>query len=627
MPPLRAIVLSAAVLLASACTTTIETRHRDWSSYDGPGAEAFAAPEPDPVDRLPDPLEPTNRRIAVFNDVLMDVVVRPLTVTWRAVTTKTIRRHLTNAANNLAYPRRLVNNLAQGKGRGAGHETMRFAINTTIGLGGLFDPASGWGWERSDEDTGQTLADAGWSEPTFLTIPVGGPSSTRDAVGLVPDFALDILTWLATPVTTVLRLNQLADLELVYHRSVETSPDPYELMHFVWSVARLRETRDARWERQPPDEVSDTLQAVFLRPEDPDFDTLSGERRVFLPTTKRTLPFNCWKAEGPAPLAICLPGLGSHRLSNHALALAESVCLEGWHAATISSVFHPEYMASAARASVPGDASVDVPDLHAVIDAVVASVRREAEVTHVVVIGLSMGGYHAFHLAATEQQRPELVDVDLYVPVDSPVSLRFAMSQLDDFYRAPLQWPADEREERMRSALGKAVRLGRAALQPDVDLGFTEAEAEFLIGLAFRLTLVDVIWASQRRHDDGVLLTELDAYQRGPAYREIVEYSWLEYAYAFLFPAVAERRPGATAEALFARLDLRALTDRLARNPELFVVTHANDPLLRDDDTPWLESLVPAERLRSFERGGHLGAGSDPERRRAAVRQMRAALR
>ncbi len=623
---LRRLLTLAAVLAFAAACSTIETRHRDWSSYDGPGARAFAEPEPPAIDLIRDPIEPFNRHVAAFNDVLMDWVVTPLSVVWRAITPETARERLGLAADNLAFPKRAVNSLVQGKWREAGSESMRFVINTTVGLLGLFDPATTWKWRRSDEDTGQTLADAGWDDPAFLMLPVAGPSTTRDATGLGPDMLLDLINYIGGPASTFLRFNQLSLVERTYRRVTSTAPDAYELSRLVWSVIRNSETTDYQAPRATDGAANQTLKAVFLSPEDGDFDILAGERDVLIPATGRRLPYNCWLSEGARPLAVCVPGLGSHRSSNHALALAETVCNEGWHAVTVSSAFHPEFMKSAATSGTPGYAPRDAADLHHALDAIVRDVRSHCEVTDVVLVGLSMGAYQALQIAASEQARPDLVRFDLYVSVDAPISTRHAMVTLDTFYRAPLAWSAEDREERMLAALRKASHLGQGAVDPDLDLEFAESEARFLIGLSFRLTLADIIYASQRRNDLGVLLTELDDDDRGPAYREIREYSYIEYAFAFLLPWLQTEQPGATEADLFATSDLRTFTAELRANDRIFMVTHDNDPLLRDGDPDWIASIVPPERLRQSPEGGHLGAGADPELRRRSIQQIMAVL-
>jgi len=144
-----------------------------------------------------DPIEPVNRAIFVFNDRLYFWLLKPVARGYAFVVPEALRIGIRNALTNVAMPVRLVNSLLQGKGRGAGRELARFTINTTIGMGGLFDPAkTGWGIAASDEDTGQTLGTYGLGHGAYLVLPFLGPSSLRDAAGLGGDAFLNPVNYM-----------------------------------------------------------------------------------------------------------------------------------------------------------------------------------------------------------------------------------------------------------------------------------------------------------------------------------------------------------------------------------------------------------------------------------------------
>ena len=150
-----------------------------------------------PAVQVADPIEPVNRAIFVFNDRLYFWLLKPVARGYAFVVPEPVRIGVRNALANVAMPIRLVNSLLQGKVKGAGRELARFTINTTIGMGGLFDPAkSGWGIPASEEDTGQTLGAYGLGHGAYLVLPFFGPSSVRDAVGLGGDTLLHPLWYL-----------------------------------------------------------------------------------------------------------------------------------------------------------------------------------------------------------------------------------------------------------------------------------------------------------------------------------------------------------------------------------------------------------------------------------------------
>jgi phospholipid-binding lipoprotein MlaA len=139
-----------------------------------------------------DPWEPMNRKIFSFNEKLDSYILRPVAQGWIFITPQFLRTGVHNFADNLRFPVDLTNNILQWKWKGAGMVTGRFAVNTTVGLAGFFDPASRWGLESQTEDTGQTFGKWGIPSGPYLVLPFLGPSNPRDTVGFAADSALAI---------------------------------------------------------------------------------------------------------------------------------------------------------------------------------------------------------------------------------------------------------------------------------------------------------------------------------------------------------------------------------------------------------------------------------------------------
>jgi phospholipid-binding lipoprotein MlaA len=142
-----------------------------------------------------DPLEPANRAFYAFNDALDTVIMRPAAKAYRFVVPSPVRSGVHNVLANLGTPVQLSNDMLDGKPRRAGDTTMRFLINTTVGVLGLFDVAKDWGYPDHDADFGLTLALWGLPDGPFLFLPVFGPSNPRDAIGLGVNAAMDPFTW------------------------------------------------------------------------------------------------------------------------------------------------------------------------------------------------------------------------------------------------------------------------------------------------------------------------------------------------------------------------------------------------------------------------------------------------
>lgn len=130
-----------------------------------------------------DPFEGFNRASYKFNDALDRALLKPAAKGYKAVTPDFIETGVTNFFSNLTQPTVMINDLLQGKFKAGLNDAGRFLVNTTVGLGGLFDPASAAGLDRNDEDFGQTLGKWGVSSGPYLMVPFFGPSTVRDGIG------------------------------------------------------------------------------------------------------------------------------------------------------------------------------------------------------------------------------------------------------------------------------------------------------------------------------------------------------------------------------------------------------------------------------------------------------------
>jgi phospholipid-binding lipoprotein MlaA len=143
----------------------------------------------------PDPYEDFNRQMFAFNEGLDQAVIEPVAHGYRAITNEPVREGVGNFTSNLGEPLTFVNHVLQGKLPDAGATFGRFVVNTTVGVAGIFDPASSIGIQRTTEDFGQTLGTWGVQEGPFLVLPFLGPTNTRDLVGKGGDVALNPLNY------------------------------------------------------------------------------------------------------------------------------------------------------------------------------------------------------------------------------------------------------------------------------------------------------------------------------------------------------------------------------------------------------------------------------------------------
>ena len=192
-------------------------------------------PEEAEVVLIADPLEPLNRAIFHFNDRLYFWLLKPTARGYNWIFPEDFRVAVRNFFVNLLFPVRFVNSILQGNFRGAGIEVSRFAVNSTIGFFGFFDPSSrGLNLPMQDEDLGQTLGVWRLGHGFFINLPILGPHSTRSLTGWVGDSFLDPITWYVHPliwrrlaVTSYRKFNNVSLTLGDYEALKEAAIDPY----------------------------------------------------------------------------------------------------------------------------------------------------------------------------------------------------------------------------------------------------------------------------------------------------------------------------------------------------------------------------------------------------------------
>ena len=223
---------------------------------------AMSPPDDDPEAlqafvEINDPYEPLNRVVFEANVLLDRAVVRPTAHVYLKGVPRPVRVGISNFLENLKAPVTLANELLQGEIGLAADTLTRFSMNSTIGLLGLIDIASGFGIESHGEDFGQTLASWGIGSGPYLVLPLLGPSNFRDGAGRFADSVVDPLTWtmpvgfgVSSAALSVLdfrarNYDALNDLE-------DNSLDFYAASRSLYRQYRARKIGNHRPPRAPP---------------------------------------------------------------------------------------------------------------------------------------------------------------------------------------------------------------------------------------------------------------------------------------------------------------------------------------------------------------------------------------
>ena len=242
----RGLALLTIAFLLSGCATVSEDQRVDY-----------------------DPLEPLNRGIYRVNDVVDRATLKPIAKGYNKVVPEPVRNGITNFSRNLFTPRSAINNFLQGKPKDGFSELARFVVNTTIGIGGVFDIAAKNGVEAKTEDFGQTAAVWGVPQGPYVVLPFLGPSTLRDAVLMPTDVAADPLYHYDDKQSVrnslyAIRLVNLRARVLSIEELLADSADPYVTIRESYLQNREFQIYDG----DPPLDDDDEFYDEFLEEED-----------------------------------------------------------------------------------------------------------------------------------------------------------------------------------------------------------------------------------------------------------------------------------------------------------------------------------------------------------------------
>jgi phospholipid-binding lipoprotein MlaA len=215
-----------------------------------------------------DPWESVNRGLYHFNDTLDRYTTKPIARGYRKIFPAPVRQGVTNFGHNLMTPSSALNNFLQGKPGDGVREIGRFLINTSVGIGGIFDVAANTGLEPNTEDFGQTAAVWGVPDGPFVMLPLRGPRTLRDAILMPLDFLLDPLyhydnSSVRDPLYVLRIINQRAQL-LELEELLADSKDPYITLRESYLQNREFEVYDGN----PPSEDDELFDEFFDEEED-----------------------------------------------------------------------------------------------------------------------------------------------------------------------------------------------------------------------------------------------------------------------------------------------------------------------------------------------------------------------
>ena len=615
-----------------------------------------------------DPLEGFNRVSFSGSHFLMQWMFRPLGIVYTTIIPRPIVKAIHNVCDHVAYPKRLLSCLLQAKFNDAGISTTRFLFNSTVGVAGAWDASKYYfDMKKRDEDFGQAFASWGIGPGCYVFFPGIGPCNLRNAIGKIFDNAVDIKNFpLAYGAQTTAVSHRLLVNYEDYDRTVRTSADPYHTIKNFWYIHRTNKVKDHKLKfkhteyTEIEETVSsnnlkhiemdsyisqgvevDTLKAMFFDIQkekrslfhylslfNTDFVTQGSSGSVKLHADKGEMDYHFWGQEenSEASLILLTPGFGAHHRSDKVLAMAESLHTRGFAVAAISSSFNWHFMETAASTDAPGFMAVDAGDTRKAWAKVIKKLRGNGiKPERIIMFGYSMGALHAMHIAKLEELQNTL-GVDRYLAVNPPVDIIYAMKRLDNYYNTHRQWSEDELIKRGTVALGKMMALskkqyarhnedipGMLPYYEDVGhpLNFEKAEAKFLIGYAFKITLQEMMLSMHRRGKLTHLQKKYKWFDKTSIHDESLRMTFQDYLKKVMTHHHKERFGKNVSDEEFMKKiahhsHMKSFKKHFTDNPDIRIVHTKNDFLLHDESRKWLKEVFK-EKIVFFEHGGHLG--------------------
>jgi len=204
-----------------------------------------------------DPWERFNRGSQRFNDAIDRAVLKPVATRYHKHVPRVIRTGVSNLLGHLEFPTTIVNDLLQLKLRDTAADIGRFALNSTLGIGGLLDPATRVGIPRHDEDFGQTLGRWGVPAGPYIVLPLLGPSTLRDTPALAVDSQTDLRVQLDLDTGTRVTLGVLTIVDrraslLSADETLDSACDRYAFIRNAWLQRREYLVRDGEVPEEAP---------------------------------------------------------------------------------------------------------------------------------------------------------------------------------------------------------------------------------------------------------------------------------------------------------------------------------------------------------------------------------------
>lgn len=600
-----------------------------------------------------DTCEGFNRKLLVFNLRLNRYVIRPVNVVWSSVMPKCAMDKLQNAYNNMNSPVRILSCALQKDFKSSRQEALRFLTNTTVGLGGLFDPAANkFKIEAHQEDMGQVLAHYNMKTGPYLILPVVR-GNVRDLCGKLLDCPLRPTMYVGpfgAAANALFAVNNSTYIQPIVKRIEDSYADPYEIVRQADGIERyiknlnldrsdvFKEKTAAQniinVSKTPQDILNPSLnpdvKLTGYNPQDPLVDSMRtamfdnqkiyksawSDLSVWNRNFNKKLKISSVKInenrpnyrfryvlqkDKNSPLAILYPSIGEGIMADKSTILAKILFDEGYSVIVQGSSFNWEFIKSMPENYKPGIPSQDARYLRLATAKIIDKIQNEKgyKFDRKILVGCSFGALTGIFAASQEEESAlageNTIGISNYIAINPPIEIFFALRQLDKYCS---EWKNDPEGTKFKTALTaeKMVRTYKTIYDKKVEempesMPFTNEEAKLLVGFIMKQKLYDVVFAVE----NGSMGKKSDLYSA------VNKMSFRDYARKYLF--IDTESPSGS---MNYETSLYSLAGFLNKNKKYKIYQTLDDYFVTSEQLIWLKNNSK-EKAVFFSNGSHLG--------------------
>ena len=594
-----------------------------------------------------DKFENFNRKIFIFNSKFNKYLVRPVNIVWASVMPKYGMDRVQNFYTNLEFPIRLVSCVLQKDFKSSKTETVRFLTNTTIGLGGLYDPAlDHFKIEPRQEDMEQALAYYNVKRGPYLVLPIVASGNIRDLVGKALDCPLNPSSYIIGPAVMIAKsvfvLNKTACLQPLAKTIDYTYADPYEITKKLQGVDKYiknsnLDRKEVLAEKTATQNIIPINSVSGISDLKADIELTNYNPQSPLVDSMRTAMFNdrescdsrwsdlsVWsksfskkikmssvnidpkrqnykyryilQKDKTAPLAIIYPSFGEGIMSSHSIVLSKILFDEGYSVIIQGSPFQWDVVKSLPDEYRPGFPVSDTHYLRLVTSKIINDLQKKqaCKFDRKILVGTSFGGLTTLFVAAKEEEENTL-GISNYISINPPVEILFALKQVDKYSQ---DWSNNPSDIKLRVAITaeKIIQVAQNISNKDAKnkaefLPFTDDEAKLVIGFVMKQKLSDLIFTMEH----------VSKSKKSDLCKTINDMSFDDYAQKYLL--VSQYK---SPEQLNYDTSLYSIADFLQKNEKYKIYHSVDDYYANPEQLIWLKKQSGNKSV-FFSNGSHLG--------------------